>query len=358
MTCDEVLVACAECSVASRVVCDVQPGLALLDLSGDVGAYVFALCGLCVVPTIDDNFLSRLVNTADIAFQIVQLLLCVAVYEMIAACVVDAHNRGRLQQPPVEVGIGVVIKCKRHCSGVGCVRCNAHTQAAKHIAVAASYTVLAGLPVSACTCYIQCPRRSKCISTFVAEIRCKLYSAAAVTQSNRVLLYRIIRACVCLQPDRNILTVYSGIVAGVDFCNLIRSDAGSSLGADTCIGLSDHPVLSGVVYVRRDSVRSLCTVSSSVSLVAFRQHKIKSLVRRIACNSSLGSAAGRDCAYGKRVSRTCCTLCAVSSLSASLSGISLFALLSFRDAECKCEHFCCVLTGSCYSDSRILSGLQ
>jgi hypothetical protein len=152
--------------------------------------------------------------------------------------------------------------------------------------------------------------------------------------------------------------VYSGIVAGVDFCNLICSDARNSLGADTCIGLSDHPVLSGVVYVRRYAVRSLCTVSSSVSLVAFRQHKIEYLIRRIACNSSLGSAAGRDCAYGKRVSRTCCTLCTVSSLSASLSGISLFALLSFWDAESKGEHFCCVLTGSCYSDSRILSGLQ
>lgn len=40
-----------------------------------------------------------------------------------------------------------------------------------------------------------------------------MYSAAAVTQSNRILLYRIIRACVCLQPYRNILAVYSGIVA-------------------------------------------------------------------------------------------------------------------------------------------------
>jgi hypothetical protein len=112
--------------------------------------------------------------------------------------------------------------------------------------------------------------------------------------------------------------------------------------------------------MRSDSVRSLCTVCSRVSLVAFRQYKIECLVRRITCNGSLGSAAGRDGAYGKRVSRTCGSLwalCTVSSLSTSLSGISLFALLAFGDAECKVEHFCCVLTGSCYSDSRILSGL-
>ena len=75
VSCDEVLVACAECSVASRVVCDVQPGLSLLDLSGDIGTYASALCGLCVVPTINDNFLSCLVDTADVALQIVQLLL-------------------------------------------------------------------------------------------------------------------------------------------------------------------------------------------------------------------------------------------------------------------------------------------
>lgn len=47
--------------------------------------------------------------------------------------------------------------------------------------------------------------------------------------------------------------------------------------------------------MRSDSVRSLCSVSSSVSLVAFRQHKIECLVRRITCNVSLGSAAGRNC---------------------------------------------------------------
>lgn len=75
MSCDEVLVACAECSVATRVVCNVQPGLSLLDLSGDIGTYVSALCGLCVVPTIDDNFLSCLVDTADVSLQIIQLLL-------------------------------------------------------------------------------------------------------------------------------------------------------------------------------------------------------------------------------------------------------------------------------------------
>ena len=102
MSCDEVLVACAECSVASRIICNVQPGLALLDLSGDIGTYAFALCGLCVVPSIDDNFLSCLVDTADVALQIVQLLLCIAVYCVVAACVVDAHNRGRLQQTPIE----------------------------------------------------------------------------------------------------------------------------------------------------------------------------------------------------------------------------------------------------------------
>ena len=92
MSCDEVLVACAECSVASRVVCNVQPGLSLRDLRADMGTYFSALCGLCVVPSIDDNFLSCLVDTADITFQVVQLLLCVAVYEMIAACVIDADN--------------------------------------------------------------------------------------------------------------------------------------------------------------------------------------------------------------------------------------------------------------------------
>ena len=213
MSCDEVLVACTESGIASRIICNVQPGLSLLDLCADVGAYFSALLRFRIIPAINYNFLSCLVDTADIALQIVQLLLRVAVYEVITACIIDANKRGRLQQTPVEVGIRVVIKCKCHCSGVGCVSCNTHTQAAKHIAIATGYTILAGLSVSACTCYIQCPRRSKCISTFVAEIRCKLYSAAAVTQSNRVLLYRIIRACVCLQPDRNILTVYSGIVA-------------------------------------------------------------------------------------------------------------------------------------------------
>lgn len=109
--------------------------------------------------------------------------------------------------------------------------------------------------------------------------------------------------------------------------------------------------------MRSDSVRSLCSVCSSVSLVAFRQHKIECLVRRITCNVSLGSAAGSYGAYGKRICRSCYTLCTVSSLRTSLSGISFFALLAFGDAECKVEHFCCVLTGSCYSDSRILSGL-
>ena len=109
--------------------------------------------------------------------------------------------------------------------------------------------------------------------------------------------------------------------------------------------------------MRSDSVRSLCTVSSRVSLVAFRQNKIKSLIGRITCNGCRSSAAGRDGAYGKRICRSCCTLCTVSSLSTSLSGVSLFALLAFGDAESKGEHFCCVLTGSCYSDSRILSGL-
>lgn len=75
MSCDEVLVACAECSVASGLIRNIQPGLSLLDLSGDIGTYVFALCGLCVVPTIDDNLLSCLVDTADVALQIIQLLL-------------------------------------------------------------------------------------------------------------------------------------------------------------------------------------------------------------------------------------------------------------------------------------------
>ena len=75
MSCDEVLVACAECSVASGLIRNVQPGLSLLNLSGDIGTYVFALLGLCVVPSIDDNFLRCLVDTADIALQVVQFLL-------------------------------------------------------------------------------------------------------------------------------------------------------------------------------------------------------------------------------------------------------------------------------------------
>ena len=110
--------------------------------------------------------------------------------------------------------------------------------------------------------------------------------------------------------------------------------------------------------MRSDSVRSLRTVSSRVSLVAFRQHKIESLIGRITCNVSLGSIAGSHCSYGKRVCRSGCSLRTVSSLSTSLSGVSLLALLSFGDAESKGEHFCCVLTGSCYSDCRTLSGLQ
>lgn len=110
--------------------------------------------------------------------------------------------------------------------------------------------------------------------------------------------------------------------------------------------------------MRSDTVSSLSTGFTSISLVAFRQNKIKSLIGRITCNGCRSSAAGRYGAYGKRICRSCCTLCTVSSLSASLSGISFFALLAFGDTECKGEHFCCVLTGSCYSDSRILSGLQ
>lgn len=92
MSCDEILVACTESCIASGFICNVQPGLFLLDLCADVGAYFSALLRLCVVPSIDDNFLSCLVDTVDIALQIVQLLLCVAVYEMIAACVIDADN--------------------------------------------------------------------------------------------------------------------------------------------------------------------------------------------------------------------------------------------------------------------------
>ena len=92
MTCDEVLVACTESGIASGFICNVQPGLFLLDLRTDVGTYLSALLRLCVVPSIDDNFLSCLVDTADIALQVVQLLLGVAVCEMIAACVVDAYN--------------------------------------------------------------------------------------------------------------------------------------------------------------------------------------------------------------------------------------------------------------------------
>ena len=92
MSCDEVLVACTESSIASGFIRNIQPGLPLLDLGVDVGTYLSALCGLCVVPSIDDNFLSCLVDIADVALQIVQLLLCVAVYEMIAACVIDADN--------------------------------------------------------------------------------------------------------------------------------------------------------------------------------------------------------------------------------------------------------------------------
>lgn len=57
-----------------------------------MGTYFSALLRLRIIPTIDDNFLSRLVDTADIALQVVQLLLCVAVCEMIAACVIDADN--------------------------------------------------------------------------------------------------------------------------------------------------------------------------------------------------------------------------------------------------------------------------
>ena len=116
MSCDEVLVACAECSVASRVVCNVQPGLSLLDLSGDIGAYFSALLRLCIIPAINDNFFSCLIDTADISLQIVQLLLRVAVYEVVTAGIIDAHNRGRLQYTPVEGRIGVVIKCKSYCS--------------------------------------------------------------------------------------------------------------------------------------------------------------------------------------------------------------------------------------------------
>lgn len=92
VSCDEVLVACAECSVASRIICNVQPGLSLLDLCADVGAYFSALLRFRIIPATDDDFLSCLVDTVDIALQVVQLLLCVAVYEMIAACVIDAYN--------------------------------------------------------------------------------------------------------------------------------------------------------------------------------------------------------------------------------------------------------------------------
>lgn len=75
MSCDEILVACTESGIASRVVCNVQPGLSLLDLRGDIGTYAFALLRFRIIPAINDNFLSCLVDTADIALQIVQLLL-------------------------------------------------------------------------------------------------------------------------------------------------------------------------------------------------------------------------------------------------------------------------------------------
>lgn len=75
MSCDEVLVARTECSITSRIICNVQPGLSLRDLRADVGTYLSALLRLRIIPPIDDDFLSRLVDTADVALQIVQLLL-------------------------------------------------------------------------------------------------------------------------------------------------------------------------------------------------------------------------------------------------------------------------------------------
>lgn len=75
VTCDEVLVACTESGIASRVVCDVQPGLSLLDLCADVGTYFSALLRLRIIPAVDNNFLSRLVDIANVALQIVQILL-------------------------------------------------------------------------------------------------------------------------------------------------------------------------------------------------------------------------------------------------------------------------------------------
>lgn len=75
VSCDEVLVACTESSIASVFIRNVQPGLSLLDLCADVGAYFSALLRFRIIPAINDNFLSCLVDTADVALQIVQLLL-------------------------------------------------------------------------------------------------------------------------------------------------------------------------------------------------------------------------------------------------------------------------------------------
>lgn len=75
MSCDEVLVACTESGIASGFICNVQPGLSLRDLRADMGTYFSALLRLRIIPAIDDNFLSRLVDTADVSLQIVQFLL-------------------------------------------------------------------------------------------------------------------------------------------------------------------------------------------------------------------------------------------------------------------------------------------
>lgn len=91
--------------------------------------------------------------------------------------------------------------------------------------------------------------------------------------------------------------------------------------------------------MRSDSVRSLSTGFTSISLVAFRQNKIKSLIGRITCNGCRSSAAGRDGAYGKRIGGASCSGSACLSLRSCISCITLrtllpcIALLSLRSGR-------------------------
>lgn len=103
MTCDEVLVACTESGILSARVWQIKEGGAVLHLCGYVIAYASFLVRLSIVPAINDNGFGSLIHGLDIASEIVEHLLRIAVDEVFVACVVDAYLGACLKKRPIEV---------------------------------------------------------------------------------------------------------------------------------------------------------------------------------------------------------------------------------------------------------------